>query len=426
MIKRTPLAGAILMATAVSVQAAPSSYTPIASNIGYGDASNPNTLYSPLANPANNALTAADMEGSRFGLGATVQIQAEFDGLEGSKDFLDDNIKPILDKETYTPQDAIDLQNLTNEFLTKYNHGNFSTIAGATVPLVVKHSFLGGGLSFDYTRQVGAKGYVIKQHDVTAYDNGGNLAVSSGDAALGVGYKQLDEFAVSYGFDVLKSDSGALALGITARYLNLMSNVKLVDFSEIADDNLGNSSKDTSDYIKDIDSGSSDSNFTADIGLNWTGQNYMIGVVGMNLTSPKFDINNKSTTQTSADFSSYIDSKFELKPQYRIGAQIFSQNRKWTLAGSYDLNKANDLNNEDTQWWTTSVSYATNSAWYIPDVRLGLRGNMVGTEYTYGTAGLTFGFLTLDVASTTTDFSGISDKQKDAGAMASVGVEFDF
>ncbi len=96
------------------------------------------------------------------------------------------------------------------------------------------------------------------------------------------------------------------------------------------------------------------------------------------------------------------------------------------MAGSYDLNKANDLNNEDTQWWTTSVSYATNSAWYIPDVRLGLRGNMVGTEYTYGTAGLTFGFLTLDVASTTTDFSGISDKQKDAGAMASVGVEFDF
>ncbi len=134
MIKHTPLAGAILMATAVSVQAAPSSYTPIASNIGYGDASNPNTLYSPLANPANNALTAADMEGSRFGLGATVQIQAEFDGLEGSKDFLDDKIKPILDKGTYTPQDAIDLQNLTNEFLTKYNHGNFSTITGAPYP----------------------------------------------------------------------------------------------------------------------------------------------------------------------------------------------------------------------------------------------------------------------------------------------------
>ncbi len=187
---------------------------------------------------------------------------------------------------------------------------------------MVKHSFLGGGLSFDYTRQVGAKGYVIKQNDVSAYDNGGNLAISSGDAALGVGYKQLDEFAVSYGFDVLKSDSGALSLGITARYLNLMSNVKLVDFSEIADDNLGNSSKNTDDYIKDIDSGSSDSNFTADIGLNWTGQNYMIGVVGMNLTSPKFDINNKSAAATSASFSSYIDSKFELKPQYRIGAQI--------------------------------------------------------------------------------------------------------
>ncbi|MGC9385600.1 MAG: conjugal transfer protein TraF [Hydrogenovibrio sp.] len=424
--KFTPLASAILMATAISAQAAPTSYTPIATGISYGDASNPNTIYSTTASPANNAMTVTDTDGYRIGVGANIQIQAEFDGLEGSKDFLDDRIRPILNTEIYTPQSALNLQNETNAFLTKYNDGNFSTLTGVTVPVMVKHEFLGGGISFDYTRQYGARGHIVKQGDVTAYDNNGELGISSGDAALGVDYKQLDEFALSFGMDVMNTQNGALSVGLTARYLNLLSNTKLVDVSEIANDNLGNRDKDVNDYIKGIESGSSHSNFTADIGVNWTAENYMVGVVGMNLTNPKFDVNNQSSAQTTADFSGEIDSKYELKPQYRLMAQWFSKNRHWTLAGSYDLVKANDLNNEDTQWWSASIAYATNTAWYIPDVRAGLRGNQVGTGYTYGTAGLTFGFLTLDVASTTTDFSGVTDKQKDAGVMGSIGLVFDF
>jgi len=215
-----------------------------------------------------------------------------------------------------------------------------------------------------------------------------------------------------------------LSVGVTARYLNLLSNAKAVDFSEIANDNLGNADKDTNDYIDDIDSGSSDSNITADIGLNWTAENYMVGLVGMNLTSPKFDVNDKSTGNANATFG--VDDEFELEPQFRVNAQWFSANREWTLAGSVDLKEANDLNDEATQWWSTTASYATNQAWYLPDVRVGLRGNMAGSGYTYGTFGVTLGFVTLDMAATTTDFSGVADDQEDAGVMASMGIEFDF
>ncbi|MDG4811642.1 conjugal transfer protein TraF [Hydrogenovibrio sp. 3SP14C1] len=425
--KKKQLVSAII-ALSVSglTYAAPSSYSPIGTNIGYGDSSNPNSLYNSLANPANNAMNAADTEGYRVGLGATLQTQLKIEGLEGSKDFLDNRIKPILDKRTYTLTNATNLQNETNSFLTTYNQGSFSTISGVTIPLIIKHEAMGGGISFDYTQQVAGKGRLIKKNNVTAYNNGGNLAINSGDAAFGVDYKQLNEFALGYGFDITKSDAGALSLGITARYLNLLSNTKIVDFSQIANDNLGNNTKDTTSYINDIDSGKSDSNYTADIGINWTSKTFMVGLTGMNLTSPKFDVNNKSNATATTDFANQINSKFELKSQYRVMAQWFTLDRNWTLAGSYDLNKANDLNNEDVQWWTVGASYATNSAWYIPDVRFGLRGNLVGSKYTYANAGLTLGFLTLDVSTTTLDFKGVSDKQKNAGVMAAAGVEFDF
>ncbi|MDR9498215.1 MAG: conjugal transfer protein TraF [Hydrogenovibrio sp.] len=402
--------------------AAPSSYTPIGTNIGYGDSSNPNSLYSALANPANNDLNVADTKGARYGLGATFQMQAETEDLEGAVDFLDDRIKPYLDSNT--AGDVTDLQNETNAFLTEYDRGNFSAIGGVTVPLVVKHNTLGGGLSFDYTRQMAAKGEIIKRSNVNASYTGGNLGIDSGDAALAVHYKELNEFALGYGRTVLRQGKSHLSVGVTARYIDILSNAKAVDFSEIADDNLGNADKDTNDYIDDIDSGSSDSNITADIGVNWTAENYMVGLIGMNLTSPKFDVNDKSIGNANATFG--VDDEFELEPQFRVNAQWFSADREWTLAGSVDLKEANDLNDEATQWWSTTASYATNQAWYIPDVRMGLRGNMAGSSYTYGTFGLTMGFWTVDLASTTTDFSGIADDQEDGGVMFSTGVEFDF
>ncbi|MFP3982233.1 MAG: conjugal transfer protein TraF [Desulfurivibrionaceae bacterium] len=411
----------IFIACSGTALAAPSSYTPIGPNIGYGDSSNPNSLYSALANPANNDLNAADIEGSRYGLGAAAQIQAETDGLEDSKDFLDDQIKPILDRNDY--EDAELLQEEVNKFLRRYDRGNFSAIGGATVPLIIKNDVLGGGISFDYTHQRASKGEVIRKDDVSATLRGTDIGLESGDAAIAIHYKELDEFALGYGRSIIDNNHGRLSVGVTARYLGLLSNARAIDLSEIADDNLGAKDKDTGDYIDDIDSGSSESGITADIGINWTSENYMIGLVGMNLNSPEFDVQDKSTGNANTAFA--IEDKFELEAQYRLNAQWFSQNRNWTLAGSLDLQEANDLNDEETQWWTISASYAT-STWYVPDVRLGLRGNLAGSEYTYGTLGLTLGFLTMDVASTTTDFSGVADDQEDAGIMASVGVEFDF
>ena len=405
-----------------TVSAAPASYTPIGTNIGYGDSANPNSLYHALVNPANNNIHAADIEGARYGLGATAQIQLESDGLEGAETYLDDNIKQLLDDNRF--EDVDRLQTNVNQFMRHYDAGNISAIGGVTVPLVIKHEALGGGLSFDYTRQVGIKTDIIRRGDVSANYVNNNLGIDAGDAAIGVHYKELSEFALGYGRTLYQQANGALSVGITARYIDILANSRAVDFSEIANDNVGGADKDTEDYIDDIETGPSDSNITADVGLHWTAEHYMLGLVGMNLTAPSFDVNDRSNNQINGTFG--IDDTFQLDPQFRASAQWFNASREWTLAGSFDLNEAHDLNNEPTQWWSTTASYATNQAWYLPDVRIGLRGNLAGSGYTYGTFGLTLGFVTLDMAATTTDFSGVADDQEDAGVMASMGIEFDF
>ncbi|MBD3771943.1 MAG: conjugal transfer protein TraF, partial [Rhodobacterales bacterium] len=390
--------------------------------ITYGDASNTNTIYSPLANPAYNAIGKSDTEGYRVGLGAGFQVGVESHGLEGYSDYFKDNIQSILEKTYTNPTDANNaknqLQSNLNTYFTNYNQGNIAATGGVTIPLLIKSGSFKGGLSLDVSKQVATKVNVVDNPTtaiaVTATLNTSgsyDLSVNPGAAAWNLSYKELTEFALGYGTDVFSNNNSTLSVGVSARYLSLLSNTKMIDFSQVVSDNSGTGSKDTGDYLSDLNSGSGETAITADIGVNWIHENYTIGFVGMNLTSPKFKTHDLSTASASTAFANYIESDFTLKPQYRITGQLNTESRHWTIAGSYDLVKANDLNNQDTQWWSASASYATNSAWYIPDVRVGLRGNMVGNKYTYTGVGLTFGFLNLDVATTTMDISGVSDKQ---------------
>ncbi|BBP42281.1 conjugal transfer protein TraF [Thiosulfativibrio zosterae] len=414
-----------LLLTSSSVLAAPS-YSTIGPNIGYGSNSNPGTVYSSLTNPANNTINAADVDGSRYGLGLNLQVQAELFGVEGSSDFLDNNIKTILDKSSYTIQDALNLQTNTNQFFTDYNGGNINVIAGVTAPILFKSDFINGGISFDYTKQVGTKVSFIKKADlaITA-TSPTTFSTTTGAAAIGITVNQLDEFALSYGYDFGEFSTsdlrGKVAAGATIRLLSLTSNAQAIDFGQYINDNQGNQSKDISDYVDDITSGSSSSSVALDLGASWTADNYGLSVVAYNLNSPSFDIK-----RNAAAIAFGMDKTLTFDPQVRLGADLFSKNREWALSSSIDLMETKDLNGSDTKFWGISGSYSTNSAWYIPDVRLGLKGNMVGTGLTYMNLGTTLGFLNVDLSTSSFSIIDNMDSQKDSGAAISVGVEFDF
>ncbi|WP_157760742.1 conjugal transfer protein TraF [Hydrogenovibrio halophilus] len=417
---------AMMAAISTSAVAAPNG-GPLGTNIGYGDSSNSNTIYGPIANPSHNALNVSDTDGYRVGFGISGNISMKSNGLEGSEDYIDTKIDGILDKSTYDPQDATDLAEAINDFTKKYDEGSLSVSGGVTVPILVKHDVMGGGISFDYSRQYAVKAQMHREGNVAAtYVDADEITVTKKGAGMAFHYKEVDEFALGYGREAYylnknKWYDGVLNVGVSARYINMTASATAIDFGQYTEDNLKNNNQDADDYLDNIENGASDSNITADIGVDWTADNFMVSLAGKNLTSPTFDVDDQST-----GYNFGIDDEYTMEPRFTMGGQWYSNNRNWTLAGSIDLNEANDLNDNDTQWWSASASYATNSAWYIPDARIGMRGNMSEDGYNYVTAGLTLGMLTMDVATTTTDFSGVSDNQEDEGVMASVGLEFDF
>ncbi len=130
-----------------------------------------------------------------------------------------------------------------------------------------------------------------------------------------------------------------------------------------------------------------------------------------------------------------LKEEVELAPQARIEGAVYSENRHWSAAASYDLNSAKDLVSQEYQWATISVAYAADASgsWVhalIPDVRLGYRTNLAGDQRSYITPGFTWGPLNLDLGFANFDdigkaISGDPDEIPEA-FMANIGLEVYF
>jgi hypothetical protein len=76
----------------------------------------------------------------------------------------------------------------------------------------------------------------------------------------------------------------------------------------------------------------------------------------------------------------------------------------------------------DYQWLTVSTGYDTGNQW-IPGLRLGYRQNLVGTEKTYASLGMTvFKYINLDISSAL-DVTRIDGKKLPEGLMGSIGFQ---
>lgn len=405
-----------------SVLASPSSFSPAGSNLSYGDASNPNTIFSTLASPASNALTSADTDNYRVGAGFSLGLAVQTDGMEGSATNFDANIQPLLDIPAPTVADALALEAATNAYLKGYDGAKLGAIGTLTIPLLTKSASFDGGITVDYTRMHAMSSEFIYNSDMAISQVGGEYAMTTGAAGLGLNYKILDEFALGYGTKVYSDDKGFVSIGASARFLSLKSSSQVVDFGQVLTDNI-NGNANAVDYVENMDNGKTSDGLAVDIGAAWNAENYTVGLVAMNIGSPKFKVADVSVGSASVDFANRISTSYILKPQLRLSGQWHSSDHHWTLGASYDVMDSNDLNDADVKWATAAASYATNSAWYIPDVRVGVRDNLLDNLGMYKSVGLTLGMLNIDVAATDL---GALGTDKDTGVMFSAGIEMDF
>lgn len=207
----------------------------------------------------------------------------------------------------------------------------------------------------------------------------------------------VQQYGMGYSHNVWKSavpveswGSGWLSVGGRLKYYQ----VKLVRAAVKLKDN-----DDAEDTLKDAESKDS-TGLGVDLGAQWSSRYYRAGVWGNNLNSPQFKFNKLDlTSYTDATIKKDLQAgaTYTMKPQVQVESAIHTENQQWVLDLNFDANSVRDPLDREFQWLAVNAAHVTNTFW-IPGFRVGYRENLVGTQLSYATAGLTWFGVNLDLA----------------------------
>lgn len=445
--KLKKLSLATLIALFGSNAMAASNAVPVGPNLGYGDASNKNTIFATTGNPA---WVGANLHReNNYGLGLTGGVsvkQKEFNQLIGQ---YNTNVKPIL--ESGDPTRVLNnLEGALNPLILN-TRDNFYLQAdiNASLPIAISNSSF-GGIGFEVSGSSSVRAKVLSTDTPITIGAGpdANTIVKTSvvDAAFYLKTAVMTEMALTYANNFYSNKSGHLVIGAKVKYMEAKLVKSVNGLKPYLEDSING--KDIGDRLNDDfkahqDFEKSENQFGLDLGTQWVSDNWMAGLTVMNVNSPKFNYTQSAASRLEAlKYANQhkMNESVTLTPQGRIEAALFSENRNWTLGTSVDTNTAVDLMNNDYQWATFSASYASSSgdSWWaalVPDVRIGYRKNLVGDENGYITPGFTWGPLNLDLGFSSFEDLGkianigsLNDKNPDApeAFMANIGLEFYF
>lgn len=213
------------------------------------------------------------------------------------------------------------------------------------------------------------------------------------------------DFNIGFGYSkaMWKNSNGILIGGAKANVHKISMGRALV---ALTDDKI-----DAGDAISDAisDDGVSTTGVGIDLGAVWSADYYQVGLTLANINEPDFDgaalgqnCGTSESCKTAAKLQNVgslaVNGDYTMGMQSTIDAAVTSKNRQWTLAGTYDVNSVKDPVGDEYQWGVASVSYYGDSH-FLPGLRAGFRQNMVGTELSYASFGLTIvKRLNIDVA----------------------------
>jgi hypothetical protein len=408
-----PLTAACLLSFAGTSFAASHSM-PVGSNLSYGGASNPHTVHSISQNPA---WVYSKLEGNHaFGIGLNGGISLQQDGANNVINTLDKTIDPLLDENSSlsAASRAVELEREFPKLIRDMRDSFYiQTEAQASTPLFYTNGKW-GGFGIEMNVYGAFRGRILADDQVLlltspSIDPDNIIDSYTVNAALYTKTVAMAEFSLNYARTAYTHEKGSLVVGgrLKAMQGDLTKNVN--NFSKYlqSDDDV---SIDDEIDLPDLDN--AQTQFALDLGVQWLADNWMLGSTLSNINTPTFDYN-VLTSAESTKWSDQINPNeiVELEPQLRLEGAVFTKNRNWTFAASIDANEARDLLNNEYQWASASISYASRASqnwWYalIPDVRLGYRANLVGEKESFIAPGFTWGPVNLDIA--VTSFGDIS------------------
>ena len=379
-------------------------YQPVGSAFTLGTMANKRALSTSLANPASPYLMTR-LSSFRTGYLGPAGFGYEMGEISNLTDKVDE-LEGILSKSDYRSQTEVDNAIASaNSIIADVADTAYIKLSGSSqipfMPLIYKTRGNGAFMLDASASFVGRANILADDISYTAsgsdfsLDSDTSLYVQSAtDLRLGLGYSQV------FGRFV----SGALILGGKANFhqISLGRDVSvLIDDSEDSGeafyDDLFNSQKSTSGV-------------GLDLGAIWVSDYYQLGATLANINEPEFDYANLGncsglsgssliSCQAAVKFASegklkLVDS-YTMETQLTLEGALVSKDRRWSLAGSYDVNAVDDPVGDAYQWQTVSVSFFSDNV-TVPGVRLGYRKNAAGSKLSYLTGGLTL-FQRLDV-----------------------------
>lgn len=208
---------------------------------------------------------------------------------------------------------------------------------------------------------------------------------------------QVDEFSLNYARQVGQFDAGQLHLGTKLKYLRVGLSQVGIRFGDVTDsEKIFNDLKNAKFEHED--------NIGFDLGATWQGDIYNLGLAWVNINQPEFKFSGISQEgfQKENILSEIQDhKKYVMESQAKLSAGLFTIDKRWSMNVGLDANGVEDVMLDASQWANISGAYSSGNR-YFSAVRAGYRQNLVGTELSYISGGLTmFNFLNLDVASST-------------------------
>lgn len=424
---------ALAVTGALSSSAMATTFHNQGSVLGYGDAANNHTIFANFKNPA---FLGGDDTNREIGLGLSVGIDAEFKNVNGVGDNFDTLDARIAEIEgtNYNYAGGLDdakadLEGALNTFFQANENLSINLKASGSVPLVVQTTN-NGGFMLAASVTTGTTANMLRYDDsnvnVTGLDGSNNpiYELNSGNAMIFSAF-QLAEVSLAYSADLnrfFKPQNGQINAGIRFKAMSGQFNHYGLDFDSFLEDEDGEFEDRVSDGLDEVTTfDNTESAFGVDLGLQYIAKNYLLGLSLENINSPSFKYNMNDADTQALVTAGYLEKDITFEPKARLEAATYSKNRRWTLAGFYDLTKTMDITGLETQKAGVAVSYASNR-WFLPDLRAGYTNESAGNEMSRIHGGLTIGPVSVDVAANSFDFG----EDVDNSIAANVSIELTF
>lgn len=411
--KYLPLAAACLIPTLA--QAAPVMNQP-GSLMTTGTGSTTQTGLSVLYNPAAGEMVIEEGESFRWGYISSLGFSYEVGDANNFVDEVND-LTDILDSDNVTAEEGNEVINDYNDNLRqKLGEEGYLKIGAHIVaplaPFSIRSELLGGVISLDAMAGVTAKVSILDD-DITVNTFTNQFETNTAVYLKSVEYTNLGlTYSREINHDLVKGFAdklgGRLLAGVRGNLYSMNLSKQVVGLLNIdEDDELG-------DVIQDDLSANkvTTSNVGLDLGLIWEAPNYHVGFNWRNINEPEFDYGslgeNCSSKDTSTSMSNCftaqyfaaqnritLDESYTMTAQTTVDAALNTENKRWRLATSYDLQPMRDPIGDEYQWASVSAAYVGST---ILGARLGLSKNQTGTNLTMLNAGLSlFGGMNLDL-----------------------------